>query len=84
MSEQMDEVERQERLFESQLERHLHEELIEMTKAFYAQPTFTVASEQYTSSTKTQETGIRQGCPLSPYLFVMMMTVLLSDTNDCM
>ena len=29
-----------------------------------------------------QRTGIRQGCPLSPYLFVSLMTVLIADVKE--
>ena len=42
-------------------------------------PNFYVEMEGNTSRWKTQNSGIRQGCPLSPYLFLIVMTVLFHD-----
>ena len=55
------------------------EKFINVIKAMYNKPSFFVEVEGHASEVHQQESGIRQGCPLSPYLFVILMTVLFHD-----
>ena len=55
--------------------------LIDLTKALYKNPEFRVNISGNTSEWKKQHTGIRQGCPLSPYLFLIVMTVMFHDLH---
>eukprot|EP00975_Prorocentrum_lima_P021662 4564070-Prorocentrum_lima.AAC.1 len=48
----------------------------------YEQPPFFVELDGNTSTPQTQATGIRQGCPLSPYLFTMIMTAMFHDVHQ--
>ena len=51
-------------------------------KSLYDEPTFAVRVGGTESSWKKQARGIRQGCPLSPYLFIILMTVLFRDVHS--
>jgi len=52
--------------------------------SIYAARSFQVRDAGHTSELKPQGSGISQGCPLSPFLFVMLMTVLMRDVVDNM
>ena len=58
--------------------------LIDLTKQAYKKPQFKMEIEGQSSQWHTQKTGIRQGCPLSPYLFILVMTVMFADIHERM
>ena len=50
--------------------------------SIYKHTVFRVTDEHATSTIKRQYAGIRQGCPLSPFLFIILLSVILSDIYD--
>ena len=51
----------------------------DMIGAVYSDRRFFVQEDGVRSEFKTQNFGISQGCPLSPFLFIIMMSVLMHD-----
>ena len=58
------------------------EKMLKVIAALYKDPQFRVVTEEETSDFVEQKSGIRQGCPLSPYLFVILMSVLFEDIHE--
>ena len=56
--------------------------LVSVIGAIYENRTFVVQDNGICSNPKTQHYGICQGCPLSPFLFIIVMTVLLHDAKE--
>ena len=59
----------------------VHPKLQRLIDTLYKQTDFKVEMEGRGSEWTKQKTGIRQGCPLSPYLFLIVMTVLFHDIH---
>jgi hypothetical protein len=57
------------------------EPFVDMVSAIYADRAFVVRDGGHTSNEHVQAFGIAQGCPLSPFLFIILMTVLLTDAK---
>ena len=56
--------------------------LIKLVKQRYKETKFKVEIEGYESDWQTQHTGIRQGCTLSPYLFLIVKTAMFEDVHQ--
>jgi hypothetical protein len=59
----------------------LNESMLSAIAKIYDGRSFHVKDEGVTSTERPQLAGISQGCPLSPFLFGMLMTVLMTDAR---
>ena len=54
-------------------------EMVDMIRSIYRVRYFEISDHTGLSSERSQKTGIAQGCPLSPYLFIAVQFVMLHD-----
>ena len=70
------------KLFEALERMSIPDKTLKAIKQLYKNPTFRIEMEGRTSEWTKQNSGIRQGCPLSPYLFVLLMSIMFNDIKE--
>jgi len=55
--------------------------MLKVINSLYTEPKFRAKFNEEVSDYKQQHSGIRQGCPLSPYLFILLMTCMFHDIH---
>ena len=73
---------RPEKLIEAMERLRVPPKSIAILKTFYVNPRFRVKDIEGKSDYRKQNPGIRQGCPLSPYLFICLMSIMFKDIHD--
>jgi hypothetical protein len=70
---------RQDKLVQVLKRLNIPEHILALMHNFYQDPKFMVNTTEGASRYYEQESGIRQGCPLSPYLFTVVMSAMFED-----
>ena len=72
----------QDKLIETLYRLKVPEKLCNLIGSLYNDPQFKVCVGEAESTWRSQCSGIRQGCPLSPYLFTLVMGALFADVME--
>jgi len=76
-----DKVDREE-MFNAMERTEIIPKLTSLVKTIYKNTKFKVEIDGRASDWQTHSTGIKQGCPLSPYLFLIVMTTMFYDVHQ--